>query len=309
MQSRYEPPHSKQSEFPMSRPVPWPDLESRLRKHVEMLAGVPRPPGSQAHLFARTHILRDLAAAGFQCDELRIEGFEMPCINVLTRPIPDVPDLPLVIIGAHYDSIPTSPGADDNASAVAALLEIANWIGQQMAKAEAWATARLQFAAYDLEENGMIGSLGHAAQIGVPVRCMISLEMLGYADARPGSQQIPPPLAGIYPSVGDFIGVVGNEASQRWLRLVEDGMNSVPELKVESLTVPGNGETLPPVRLSDHSSFWDKGLPALMVTDTSFFRNPHYHQASDTPETLDYSFLALVTRGVGAAAMRLLAIE
>jgi aminopeptidase YwaD len=293
----------------MSRAIPWPDLEPRLRNHVATLASIPRPPKSQAHLLARSYVQKHLTAAGFQCDEQSFTSEGEACFNILTRPLPDRPDLPLVIVGAHYDSIPTSRSADDNASAVAALLELAAWIRPQLTQAETWATARLQLAAYDLEEYGMIGSIGHAERIDAPVRCMISLEMLGYTDKRPGSQQLPPHLAGIYPSVGDFIGVVGNEASRQWLQLVTDATKTVPGLKVESMAVPGNGESLPPVRLSDHSSFWDKGFQALMITDTSFFRNPHYHQPSDTPDTLDYPFMGMVTRGVGAAVMRLLAVE
>jgi hypothetical protein len=135
---------------------------------------------------------------------------------------------------------------------------------------------------------------------------MISLEMLGYTDQRPGSQRLPPHLAGLYPDVGNFIGICGNEASRAILDIMVAGMESIEGLPVESIAVPGRGETLPPVRLSDHCSFWDRGYQALMITDTSFMRNPHYHTPSDTPETLDYPFLAKVTAGVFAAVWRLL---
>ncbi len=112
---------------------------------------------------------------------------------------------------------------------------------------------------------------------------MISLEMLGYTDHRPGSQQLPPHLKGLYPDVGDFIGVVGNEASKPLLAAVTAGLRRIDGLPVQSLAVPGDGTLLPVTRLSDHASFWDRGLPALMITDTSFFRNPHYHQPTDAP--------------------------
>jgi hypothetical protein len=135
---------------------------------------------------------------------------------------------------------------------------------------------------------------------------MISLEMLAYTDQRPGSQKLPPHLAHLYPNVGSFIGVCGNEASRELLQVVTAAMKGVPGLPVEFISVPGTGEVLPEIRLSDHSSFWDRGFHALMITDTSFFRNPHYHQPSDTPETLDYPFLARVTAGVCAAVRRLL---
>jgi hypothetical protein len=156
----------------------------------------------------------------------------------------------------------------------------------------------------------MVGSHIHCRQLrraGTAPRGMISLEMLGYTDSRPGSQRLPLALAGLYPDVGNFIGVVGNERSEGLLRIVTGAMKQVPGLPVEFMAVPGNGEVFYETRLSDHSAFWDDGYEALMITDTSFFRNPHYHQASDTPATLDYPFLARVTEGVCRAVEILLA--
>src|SRR5262249_53303704 len=153
------------------------------------------------------------------------------------------------------------------------------------------------------------GSSFHARRLrksGALVRGMISLEMLGYTDARPGSQNLPPGLRGLYPDVGNFIGVCGNERSGKLVETTVAGLKSVAGLPVEFIVVPGGGDLVPEVRLSDHSAFWDEGYQALMITDTSFFRNPHYHQASDTPDTLDYPFLARVTAGVWAAVRRLL---
>jgi Zn-dependent M28 family amino/carboxypeptidase len=233
------------------------------------------------------------------------EGFRFT--NLLTEPLPADTHLPLFVVAAHYDSIATSPGADDNASGLATLIELARWIRPRLDAASC--KSRLQLAAYDLEELGCLGSAEHARQLkvaGTSVVGMISLEMLGYCDRRPGSQQLPPALVGHYPSTGDFIGVVGTEASDMLLRTVVRAMKSVPGLPVESMAIPGDGTILPQTRLSDHSSFWDQGFPALMVTDTSFFRNPHYHQESDLPETLDYAFLAHVTQGVCAAAWAVL---
>jgi len=285
-------------------------LCERLRAHVQTLAAVPRPPGTDAHRAAAAYIHKHLEQERFAVEETRFSVGALAGINLVTRPVPDRPELPLVIVGAHYDSIPFSPGADDNASAVAALLELARWIGPQLPSGKT--SARLQLVAYDLEENGLLGSLVHSRAVQraeINLRGMISLEMLGYASQRRGSQRLPPHLAHVYPDVGNFIGVVGNEVSAELLRTVTEGMKSVAELPVESLAVPGNGEVLPEARLSDHASFWDNGFPALMITDTSFFRNPHYHRESDTPETLDYDFLARVTQGVCAAVWRLLGGE
>jgi len=279
-------------------------LAADLRRHVDHLATTPRPPGSAEHAQAQAYITRELETAGFivrrenDGDDL---GF--PCTNLLTDPMPADPSLPLFVVGAHYDSIANSPGADDNASALAALVELARWIRPKLDAAGPF-KARLQLAAYDLEEYGLIGSFAHAREVttaGTPLVGMISLEMLGYIDPRPGSQRLPPQLAGVYPDTGDFIGIVGNEASRALLQTVVVGMKTVAGLPVEFMAVPGDGSMLAETRLSDHSSFWDHGLPALMITDTSFFRNPHYHQPTDTPQTLNYEFLAKVTQGVCVA--------
>jgi Zn-dependent M28 family amino/carboxypeptidase len=280
--------------------------ERTLRRHVEALATTPRPPGSAAHRLAREHIRAHLNRAGFTvADDAYGADSPVPGLNLLTAPRPDRPDLPLVVVGAHYDSLPGTPGADDNASAVAALLEIAADLGTVLDGPGPW-TARLQLAAYDQEETGLLGSRHHSARLAGPLRVMLSLEMLGYTDRRPGGQRLPPQLAGLYPDVGDFIGVVGNESSRAFVDLVARALRQVDGLPVQSLAVPGDGQVLPDTRRSDHSAFWDRGLPALMVTDTSFLRNPHYHQPSDTPDTLDYPFLARVTDGLRLAVEALL---
>jgi Zn-dependent M28 family amino/carboxypeptidase len=283
-------------------------LAEKLRNHVRQLAATPRPPGSAAHRQAADYIEEHLHQAGFAVDRVKFLEASLSGTNLLTRPLPEQADLPLLIIGAHYDSVPGSPGADDNASAVAALLELARWAGPVLRPGGPLG-ARLQLAAYDLEESGLVGSSLHSRDLqraGTLLCGMISLEMLAYTDHRPGSQQLPPHLAAFYPNTANFIGVVGNEASRGLLQAVTDSLKGVPGLPVEFIAVPGTGEVLYQTRLSDHASFWDRGYPALMITDTSFFRNPHYHQASDTPQTLDYPFLARVTLGVWDAVRKLL---
>ena len=283
-------------------------LEDRLRLHVEALASIPRPAGSAAHTLARASIEAHFREAGFTVARQPFSCNGTRGTNLLTAPRPDRPELPLVIVAAHYDSTPDSPGADDNASAVAALMELADALGPRLDGPGPW-HARIQLVAYDQEEAGLLGSAAHAAVIKEPVRGMISLEMLGYADRSPGSQHLPAHLVGLYPDVADFIGVVGNDASKALLGEVVAGFKLVPQLPVEALAVPGCGEEIPETRMSDHTSFWERGYPALMVTDTSFFRNPHYHRPGDLPETLDYGFLARVTAGVQTAVYRLLRAE
>src|SRR5262245_3565368 len=280
------------------------NLESRLLHHLKELARNPRTPQSTGHRESRRYLVATLQRAGFAVDEHRFEGPGFDGFNILTRPIPERTELPLLVIGAHYDSVPASPGADDNASGVAALLALADHVHRQRSAVDKW-TCRLQLAAYDLEEFGILGSWIHARELkaaGVRLRGMIALDMLAYTDHRRGRQRLPPHLAGVYPDVGIFIGLCGNEASRDFVQLVEAGMRSIEGLPVESLLVPGAGEEISEVRLSDHSSFWDAGYPALMITDTSFFRNPHYHRETDTVETLDLGFLEKVARG-GCAAV------
>jgi Zn-dependent M28 family amino/carboxypeptidase len=282
------------------------DRAARLRRHVETLARTPRMPGTPEHRAAADYIRDALRAAGFTVRESRTQQADLPCVNILADPLPARPDLPLFVVGAHYDSVTETPGADDNASAVAALLELAAWIRPHLDGASG---CRLQLAAYDLEEYGMIGSIVHSGALkaaGERVRGMISLEMLGYTDRRPGSQRLPEPVQHLYPNVGNFIGVCGTDDSLDLLQAVAEGLKSVPGLPVQCLAVPDRNTVLVDVRLSDHSSFWDADYPALMITDTAFYRNPHYHQPSDTPDTLDYPFLARVTAGVCAAVRRLI---
>ena len=277
----------------------------RLRGRVNALAGGPRPPGGAAHRRAQDYISDRLRAAGFSVERHDFRAPGLPAgVNLLSRPLPERPGLPLLVVAAHYDSTPDTPGADDNASAVAALLELAVRV-RPVLDADG-PRAKLMLAAYDQEEYGLVGSATHCRALSEPVRAMLSLEMLGYRDSRPGSQRLPAHLIGLYPDTGDFIGVVGNHASRGLVGEVAGAMKGAEGLKVEALAVPGDGAALPESRLSDHASFWDAGHPALMITDTSFFRNPHYHQATDTPDTLDYAFLERVTAGVCLAVERLL---
>jgi hypothetical protein len=247
-------------------------LADNLRAHVECLAATPRPPGSEAHRQAAAYIRDQLQQAGFVVDQMPFNEAGFSGCNLLTRPLPEESNLPLILIGAHYDSIPTSAGADDNASAVAALIELARWLQTQRVSFGS-PEHRIQLVAYDLEEFGLIGSFLHARQVhkaDTVLRGMISLEMLGYIDHRPGSQRLPTELVGLYPDVGNFIGLVANEAGQDFLRRVVAAMKSVPGLPVEYMAVPGVGAMVPETRLSDQASFWDLGYPALMMTDTSF---------------------------------------
>jgi Zn-dependent M28 family amino/carboxypeptidase len=200
----------------------------------------------------------------------------------------------VVILGAHYDTVPGSPGADDNASAIAVLLEVARNI-QAISLG-----STLKLIAFGLEEYGYVGSLHYADKAkrgGEEIHGMISLEMVGFTGARQDYPAYMDPK--YYPAVGDFIGIVGNENSKALLEVVRRTFKSqIPQLPFEFLVVPGNGVGMEEVRLSDHSPFWDQGFPALLVTDTAFLRNPNYHLPSDTIETLDFEFMKKVAVGI-----------
>ena len=207
-----------------------------------------------------------------------------------------------VVVGAHYDAAGPLPGADDNASGVAGLLELARLLGQQAPP------ARVDLVAYALEEppyfrTPQMGSAVHAASLkreGADVRLMISLEMIGYFRDEEGSQQFPvSALKLFYPSRGNFISVVGNFAQGLTTRRVKSAMRSgAPALSVHSISAPAS---VPGVDFSDHLNYWRAGYPAVMLTDTAFYRNPNYHTSRDTADTLDYPRMAAVVQAAHAA--------
>lgn len=208
-----------------------------------------------------------------------------------------------ILVGAHYDSVPGCPGADDNASAVAAMLACAR------ALAEHAPDNPVCFVAFNREEDGLLGSAdfveGLVANGNVAVREAHILEMVGYCDHHPGSQSLPPGLPIRVPDRGDFLGILANKDSTAIAdSILRAAKTYRPDFPVLSLKVYVEIEKLFPVLArSDHTPFWRAGLPAVMWTDTSEFRNHHYHQATDTPDTLDYDFLRAVTQVLVASVL------
>ena len=203
------------------------------------------------------------------------------------------------IIGAHYDTVNSSPGADDNASGVAAMLEIARVLSNESFQPS------IEFVGFSFEEDGLVGSRQMAAQAraaGKEIAGVLVFDMIGYTCDEPGCQTYPPGLSG--PDIGDFIAVVGNTASAPLLQIfTEASASAVPALPVSPLEVPGKGETFPHSRRSDHAPFWDQGYRSLMITDTANFRNPNYHQATDTLGTVNVDFTADVANAALAAVI------
>lgn len=211
----------------------------------------------------------------------------------------------ILVIGAHYDTVIGTPGADDNASGVAGLLELA-----RLAVIEPFPTS-VRLVAFSLEEPPVfmtkhMGSYIYAKSLKeerVKVSGMISLEMLGYYSDRRGSQYYPFPIfKWFYPDRGNFIAFVGNISSRSFTNKIKKLFKSVSSLPVESLNAIS---LIPGVNFSDHWSFWEFGYSAFMITDTAFYRNPNYHAPGDTAETLDYDRMAEFVIGLYKAIKRM----
>lgn len=260
-------------------------LEARLRRDVERLA-VPRH--ALCNRAANRWVREELAGA-FERAGLAVV-LQGPHQNLVA--LPRRPRGPLTVVAAHYDSVPDCPGADDNASGLAVMLECA----RRRAEAEG---GDVGFIAFNAEEDGLLGSRDFVAN-GLPaLRCSIGrvhvLEMVGFRGAPRASQSLPLPWLPARLRVPDFIGLVG-----------KGGGNSMAEAALSSTSAPGLRllaaktwgplhRVLPDITRSDHFPFWCARVPALLWTDTGNFRNPHYHRPSDVPDTLDYGFMAEVT--------------
>lgn len=203
----------------------------------------------------------------------------------------------VVVVGAHYDTVPGTPGADDNASAVAGLLELARLHKGSLNK------KRIIFVAFANEEPPCFGShnMGsmvyakHLRERKVSVDLMISLEMIGYFRKETIQKYPLPGMRLFYPKRADFIGVVGNFHSLKYVSFLKKGIRKHSAINAKSLTAP---EHIGGINLSDNSSFWRFGYRAVMVTDTSFFRNHNYHQETDTIDTLNFDDMVEVVKGL-----------
>lgn len=277
-------------------------LADRLKAHVQNLAGdigerdVYQNNASEA---ARRYIKERFEAAGYPASFLEYKSKDLYGVkdgtafyNVEAVLAPKRPGAPVWIVGAHYDTAPGTPGADDNGSGVAVLLETAALLkGKRLEK-------EICFVAFGTEEppafgTKNMGSYHYAQGIAarkLPVRGMISLEMLGYYSSEEGSQAYPYIMKWFYPKKGDFIAFVTNFSGWRLLKACKKVWKS--PVPMASAVLPG---MLADIALSDQLNFWDLGYPALMVSDTAFFRNPHYHASTDKPETLDYEKMAELT--------------
>jgi len=279
--------------------------EERILGHLESLVGIRHPVAAPEGLRAsEAYLSEQMKSFGLDLLEETIEGeANERFVNLIGRESGGRAGKKILVIGAHYDTISESPGADDNASGLAVLLELARILAPLRGKLTP------QFVAFSLEEEGFLGSDHYARQVRrnkVPLWGAIILECVGYTDSRPGSQTAPAGLPIKLPSQGDFIGLVGNTAAEPIQKAYEAAVATYcPELPCVSLLVPGKGEALPDTRRSDHVPFWDRGYRAVMLTDTAEFRNPNYHKKSDQLKTLDLTFITRVARSLAAAVIEL----
>jgi hypothetical protein len=296
-------------------PLPQDLLAKRLKEHVDTLAVrigkravYKRPALDSARNYIQNHFVSqslptrilNYKLSGYSERLAEVQNIEA----VLSSPQGN--SNPVWIIGAHYDSAPGTPGADDNASAVAVLMELASLLKDKNL------SANIRLVAFVAEEPPYFGTqdMGsyHYAQSlkleGVPVAGMISLEMLGYFSDQPGSQLYPPFLARWYPDRGNFVALVGNFNSRSLVRSFEKEWNSNPSFPLETIIFPG---VLSAIALSDQLNFWDQGFRAAMLSDTAFLRNPHYHEATDCVETLDFGKMSQVTQSLAQTLLRILA--
>ena len=274
---------------------------SWLMTHLRALVGERHPDTSPDALRRTASYLSDqFTSFGLTTSNHAFAAWGGTYENIIGTAGNDSPLQAPLILAAHFDTVEGSPGADDNASALAVLLHVAHRVrGIPLIRP-------IRFIAFNLEEENLLGSSAYASLLEEnheTIHGAVILECVGYASHEAGSQKIPPGVPIAVPTTGDFLAVIGNERSQALTGSVTDAMKQ--HVPIIPLIVPGNGELLPDTRRSDHTSFWERGFPAVMLTDTANFRNPHYHRPTDTLETLNLAFIASVADGITATVMAL----
>lgn len=281
-------------------PFPENEMQIRLAGHIAVLAG----EIGERNIWhfdklsaAADYILAEWQATGLDGRRLEYQSRGIGVANLETEFAGRTHPHEIVIVGAHYDSVFGSPGANDNASGVAALLEI----GRLLSGAELSRTVRL--VAFVNEEPPFfmrddMGSYIYARRCrrnNENIVAMLSLETIGCYDDMPGSQRYPFPLGLLYPDTANFIGFVGNLNSRKLVKKVLASFRRHMSFPAQGVAAPG---WMTGIGWSDHWSFWQAGYPALMVTDTALFRSDSYHTETDTPEKIDYPRLTSVVAGL-----------
>ncbi len=276
-------------------------VAARLQAHTRWLCRFPD------RSWRRPEVLRAVAGyleTAWKGVGLRVVRQEVPdlgadYVNVIALPPGLSEGAVRTLVLAHYDTVEGTPGADDNASAVAVLLETARLAAPGGPGTAAFAAVTLEEPPFfETPRQGSWVLAKRLQAVGAPLERVFVLEMVGCYHAEPGTQEYPFPVNLLgYPDRGDFVGLVANRASRGLLEPLAAAIRSTG-LPVQTLWVPGKGRLIPPVRFSDHAVFWDLGYPAVMITDTAFYRNPRYHGPDDTPDTLDYRAMARLALGL-----------
>jgi hypothetical protein len=271
-------------------PVPRASVSSvdaaRIMKDVQALAYERRTEAHRTQ--ARAHVAHALQSLGYRPSLQSFSVKGQSGVNLeIVKPGTD-PAAGDLLLGAHYDTVAGTQGADDNASGVAAVMEVARLLQPLQLK------QTVRFVFFDQEEVGLLGSRAYARSDTriKTLKAVIIAEMLGHRCTAPNCQTIPNALPLPVPTTGTFIAAIGD--TQPMLVAFRQAMR--PQAPVFALFVPDKGQRLPNTRRSDHAPFWDRGVPAVMLTDTAELRNPHYHQPSDAPKTIDPAFLAANTQ-------------
>ncbi len=299
---------------PLRRPVDGGTqrLAQRLERHVRAVASRPHNIAHANELEAAARYIEgQLALFGHvpKAQRYRVDGVDVRNIEVVLEPGEGHAAPQTYVIGAHYDAPDDSPGANDNGTGVAALLELAREVAGQQPKG---VRLRLVFFVNEEQPYGkteQMGSWRYAdalRQSGERVAGMIALETLGYFSDEPGSQRFPKPFGAIYPDRGNFVAFVALPGARAFLRRAIGAFRIANAMPSIGGVVPG---FVSGADLSDHWAFHVSGFPALMITDTAPFRNPHYHEPTDLPETVDYESLARVTCGVVAMTRSLTGVS
>ena len=277
-------------------------LVARLRGHVRQVASLPHNLAYPEHLeCAALYIERALTGVGY---DVRRQPFhagaqEVRNLEVVIEPAASARDAKTLVIGAHYDSYFHAPGANDNGTGVAGVIELARLLADLRGRS----AIRIRLVLFVNEEppyfkSELMGSLVYARRLkqsGDPVIGMMSLETLGFYSDEERSQHYPPPVGLFYPTKGNFVAFVGLTSSRSFVRETVGSFRAVAAFPSVGGTAPG---IIPGIDWSDHWSFEQVGIPALMVTDTALFRYPHYHKPADTPDKVDYERLARVVSGL-----------
>ncbi|MGI9228619.1 MAG: M20/M25/M40 family metallo-hydrolase [Gammaproteobacteria bacterium] len=286
------------------------EIQEHARQHVYMLAeqiGERHSEKPQQLQQAAEYIHAELSALGYAVTEQMFDDGRFRNI-VCELPGKTRPE-EIVVVGAHYDTVWLTPGADDNASGITGVLELARLLKDEQPD------RTLRFIAFVNEESPFYGtdSMGSmvsakaSRRAGENIVVMFSLEMIGYFLTEPGSQHYPRVVRQFYPDTADFIAFVGNLRSGSQIRRAVKYFRQ--EATIGSAGLIAVEKVVPDIRRSDHAAYWRNGYPAMMVTDTSNYRNPNYHTETDTGDTLDYERMTRVINGMAAVLRRLAGVS